>query len=270
MTDYPLVAGNWKMNCNLSEAMILASQISMGVESVKHIDVVLCPPVPFVYPLFEYIKTKPKNLFLGIQNSMWEKEGRFTGEVSADMFRGVCRYVIIGHSERRSFFGETNDVVARKTAFVLKENFIPIVCVGEKERFHLEDRFNLEVSKMSREGGILFQIDKALSQVPKDMLKRVVLAYEPVWAIGTGNAAEGAYAAAICYIVRDHLSKKFSSDIAQDIKILYGGSVSSKNVREYMLQPSVDGLLVGTASIKASEFIRICQITSEVKSGRTI
>lgn len=268
--EYPLVVGNWKMNLDLFEATVLAGRISLSLEKIAHVDVAICPPAVFLYPIFEHLKSKPKTLVLGLQDVMWESNGSYTGAVSVDMVRGICRYAIVGHSERRRVFGETDEMVAKKAAFLTKKNITPIVCVGEAEKFHLEDHFQSEVLRMKKQGGILSQIEKALSEISKQSLGKVVIAYEPIWAIGTGNSATGAYAAAICYLIRDFISKKYCENIAQSIRILYGGSVSSRDVREFMLQPSINGLLVGSASLKASEFIDICKISSEVKSGRTI
>jgi len=258
------------MNCALPEALVLAGRISKSVEGIKHLEVVLCPPSVYIYSIFDYLKAKPLNLFFGIQNTMWEEEGEYTGETSLLFVKGICRYVILGHSERRHKFSETDQEVNKKVVFALKYNFLPIICVGEEERFHLEDHFKTEVERMKRQGGIISQIDNALLGVSVGELKNVVIAYEPVWAIGTGNEATGAYAASICYIIKSYLAEKYGEDIAKDIKILYGGSTNSRNTKEYMLQPSIDGLLVGGSSLKAAEFIKMCQTISEVKSGRAI
>jgi len=258
------------MNLSLWEGLVLASQVAKQVEKINHLEIVLCPPSPFIFEIFQHLRAKPRNLYFGLQNVMWEREGAYTGEISPDMVRGICRYFLIGHSERRKIFGETDEMVNKKTRHVLHAKMTPIVCVGEREKFDLERNYEGEIKRMSQESGIIFQIDKALEGVAKADLREVLLAYEPVWAIGTGNAADGIYAAAICYIIKLHLEKKYGADVAKDIKVLYGGSVSSRDVREYMLQPSIDGLLVGGASLKAGEFIKICKLTSEVKSGRTI
>lgn len=258
------------MNLDLFEATLVAGRISSSLEKIAHVDVAICPPAVFLYPIYEHLRSRPKSLALGIQNIMWETSGSYTGETSVEMVKGICKYAIVGHSERRQIFGETDEMVAKKTAFLIKKNITPIICVGEAEKFHLEDHFQAEAARMKKQGGILSQIEKALSEVPKQNLGKTVIAYEPLWAIGTGNCATGAYAAAICYLIRDFIARKYSENIAQDIRILYGGSVLSRDVREYMLQPSINGTLVGSASLKPSEFIEICKIASEVKSGRTI
>ena len=258
------------MNGTLAEALVLAGQTAKNVERIRQVDVVLCPPAVFVYPIYDYLKARPRNLHLGLQNVMWEEEGAYTGENSLLSVKGICKYAIIGHSERRALFGETDEMVNKKTIFALKNNIKPIVCVGENERFHLEDHYSTEIARMKREGGILTQIEKAFDKIAKSDLKNAVVAYEPVWAIGTSNAADGAYAASVAYIAKNHIAEKFGRDVAEEIEILYGGSVAAKNVKEFMMQPDIDGLLVGGASIQAAEFSKICQISSEVKSGRII
>lgn len=267
--DYPLVVGNWKMNLKLSEALVLGGQVIRNIEYIKHVDVVLCPPAVFIYPIYDNARARPRNLYFGLQNMMWEESGEYTGEISSLMIKNVCKYVILGHSERRRHFGETDEMVQKKVVAALKSGLNPIVCVGEEERFHLEDHYEKEIERMKKQGGILVQLDKALEKVNKANLASLSIAYEPIWAIGTGNAATGAYAAAIAYIIRNHLKAKFGQP-ADEIKILYGGSVDKDNVREFMMQPSLNGLLVGGASLSTREFCQICQITSEVKSGATI
>lgn len=265
--DYPLIIGNWKMNLSLSEATILAGQISRNAEYIKHVDIVLCPAAVYIYPIYFEMKARPNNLYLGIQSAMWEKEGAYTGEISLHMVRNVCKYMLIGHSERREYFGETDDAIARKVKFSLENNIIPVVCVGEKEKFNLEDHYQAELKKMKSGEGILNQIDKAISKIGKSDVAKVHFAYEPIWAIGTGNYATGIYASAISYIIRNHLKEKVNLP-SDEIKILYGGSVEAKNVREYMMQPNINGLLVGGESLKAKSFCEICRITAEVKSGK--
>lgn len=257
------------MNTSLSEAIILGGQAEKTAESVKHLDIVICPPSIFIYPIYERLRARPNNFFFGAQNIMWENEGAFTGEISASMIHGVCRFAIVGHSERRKIFGETDEMVNKKVLFALSKSLTVIICVGEPERFHLEDHYQSELLRMKKQGGILSSINKALEGVRVGQLAQVIIAYEPIWAIGTGNAATGAYAAAICHIIKGELANKFGED-AKSIRLLYGGSVSVSNIKEFMMQPSIDGLLVGGASTKSNEFAKICRITSEVKSGRLI
>jgi len=257
------------MNLTLSEAIILGGQIEKIAETVKHLDIVVAPPSVFIYPIFERLRARPDNLGFALQNLMWEDEGAYTGEISLSMVRGVCRYAIIGHSERRKIFGENSENISKKVLFATSKKITPIVCVGEHQRFHLEDHYQSEVARMKKDGGILNEIRDALSLVKKSDIGQVVISYEPIWAIGTGNAATGAYAAAICHIIKQELEKNYGKE-AEDIKVIYGGSVSGANCREFMMQPSIDGLLVGGASLKSSEFAKICQIASEVKSGKLV
>lgn len=264
-----MVVANWKMNLNLAEALVVSGMVAKCSEPLRNIDIVLAPASVFIYPIYEHVRIRSKNLKLALQDFYFEPEGAFTGEISAGMIKGVCSSVIIGHSERRKYFGETDEAVNKKTKFALKNNLAPIVCVGESERFHLEDHYQTELKRMKSSGGIISQIDKALAGLSKADIAKVVLAYEPVWAIGTGNAATGVYAAAVAYIVKTYIEEKYGVP-ADEIRVLYGGSVDQKNVKEYMLQPSLDGLLVGSSSLNAKGFCEICRITSEVKSGQLL
>ncbi len=266
----PIVVGNWKMNLSLGEALLLSGHVAREAEKIHELEVVLCPPSIYLYPIFEHLKAKPHNLSLGLQNTMWDESGAYTGEISLSMVKKICKYVILGHSERRRVFGETDAMVNQKVRFALESGVSLVICVGEEGRFHLEDYYDREVGRMKSEGGILLQIDKALEGVKKEDLDKIIIAYEPVWAIGKGNNATGAYAAAICYIIKNYLADKYSQDLAKEIRVVYGGSVTSNNVNEYMLQPSIDGLLVGGESIKPKEFSEICRIAAEVKSGRAV
>lgn len=264
--DYPLVVGNWKMNLEFGEAMILGGQVSRNSEFIKHIEIVIAPPSVFIYPIFERLKIKPNNFHLALQNISSEINGEFTGEVSPAMIKKVCDYTIIGHSERRRLFHETDEEVNLKVNNALKFGLKIIVCIGEAEKFHLEDHYQVEVKRMLKLGGIVSQAKLALKGVGKSDYPKVSIAYEPLWAIGTGNASTGSYAAAIAYILRNELVAEFGPD-AKGIRILYGGSVNVGNAKEFVLQPNIDGLLVGGASLKIKDFTEICRITSELKSG---
>ena len=261
-----LVVGNWKMNSNLTDALALSSLVYKNTQKFKNIDVVLAPPSIFIYPVAETIKNKRGNFSLGIQNVMYLDSGEFTGEVSPAMAKGLCKYAIIGHSDRRKYFGETDEVVNAKLKAVLKNGMRAIVCVGEKERYHLEDHFDYEVKRMKTSGGIIGSVEKSLAGISSKDFAQIVVAYEPVWAIGSSNAANGAYAASISYILKSHLKEKFGEG-AEQIKIIYGGSVNPKNAQEFLVQPNIDGLLVGGSSLKSREFLQICKVASETKSS---
>jgi len=257
-----IVVANWKMNTALSDSLVISGSVYKNTQNYKNIDIVLAPPSIFIYPVFEHLRIRRKNFHLASQNIYFEDQGEFTGEISARMVRGLCDYVILGHSERRRLFGETDETVNRKIKSALKTGITPIVCIGENEKFHLEDHFEYEVKRMSSSGGILDSVSKCLSTISK--LEKVILAYEPIWAIGSDNAASGAYCSSVCYIIKSHLAKKFG-DLADRIKILYGGSVTSENTEEFMRQPNIDGFLIGGSSLNAKEFSEICRITSEGK-----
>ena len=257
-----IVIANWKMNLALSDALVLSGQISKYAESFKNIDVVLAPSSIYMYPIKEHLKNKPTNFHLAGQDIFYEQHGAFTGEISTKMIRPFCSYSIVGHSERRKYFGETDEIINRKIKSLILNKMKAIVCVGEKERYHLEDHFDYEVKRMSSPGGILESVEKVLAGLKSEDLDNVIIAYEPIWAIGTGNCASGAYASSVCYIIKSFLTKKYSQN-ADKIKIVYGGSVDGKAAEEYIVQPNIDGFLVGTASLSAKEFKEICRVTSE-------
>lgn len=242
-----LIIANWKMNTVISDAMILAESIKNGVEGLN-IDVVLCPPFVFIYPIFETVEKS--NIKLGAQDIFWENFGAYTGEISAPMVNNVCQYVIIGHSERRKYFNETDDMINKKVHAALKNNLKPIICVGENTKGE-----NIEL--------IVDQLVSALREVDKEQANNLVIAYEPVWAIGTGEAATGEYANKITEFLRNKMSELFGQETSQQVPILYGGSVDSKNINEFLSQTQINGALVGGASLKANEFIKICKIAEE-------
>jgi triosephosphate isomerase len=258
----PLVIANWKMNMDLNDAIVLSGQIAKYAENYKNILVVLAPPAVFIYPIREHLKAKAPNFSLALQDVFYEEEGAFTGEISLKMVKPVCSYFIVGHSERRKYFGETDEIVNRKLKTILKNKKQAVVCIGEKERYHLEDHFDYEVKRMYAKDGIVSSLEKVLQGVPGEYFENISIAYEPVWAIGTANAASGAYASSVCYILKNFLKEKYPK-FYDKIRILYGGSVDVKNTEEFVGQPNIDGLLVGGASLKAKDFKEICKITSE-------
>ncbi len=264
-----LIVGNWKMNLNYSEALLLSSRYRLLAEKYKSIDLAILPPAVYLYPLYEQFISRPRNLFLGIQNFYQELEGPYTGENSLASVKRICRFALVGHSERRKKFGEKDEDVSAKILLALGQGFEVILCIGEENRYHLEDYYQSEIKKMSLSGAILDQLKQALSKVLKDDLSKIKIAYEPIWAIGTGNAASGSYAAAVCYIIKQYLIDLYQ-DRAKEIDILYGGSTDSNNAHEFLMQPSINGLLVGSSSLKLAEFSKMCEICAEVKSGRIV
>ena len=243
----PLVAGNWKMNKTVAEARQLVSVMIAKLGEIANVEKVLCPPflaIPAVAALLE-----GSGLGLGAQNLHWEEKGAFTGEVSPGMVKEFCQYVIIGHSERRTYFGETDESVNRKLRAALKVNLTPIVCVGET----LEQYEAGSTSEVVRR-----QISAGLAGIDSASAAKIIVAYEPIWAIGTGKASSGENANFVHQqVIRPALSELFGAETAAAIRILYGGSVTGSNASEFFAYPDIDGALVGGASLKADEFVAI-------------
>jgi len=251
----PFVAGNWKMNTTAAEAERLVLEMLERLDKIQAVEKVLCPP--FVSLVAINMMLRGSSIKLGAQNMYFELKGAYTGEVSPLMLRELCEFVILGHSERRWYFGESDEIVNKKVKAALANNLKPILCVGERLEENEGGRTQEVVER---------QVTAALNGI--DPVPDLVIAYEPVWAIGTGKAATGEQAAATIQFIRDVVAKQWNKDIAQDIRILYGGSVTSANVAEFMSHPDIDGALVGGASLKAEEFVSIVGKTPEIK-GRT-
>lgn len=238
------------MNCTLPEGKKLASEvINMVQDEVNNgAEVILIPPFIHLTGIHNLIGSS-KNIFLGAQNCHQEKDGAFTGEVSASMLVSVgATHVILGHSERREYFSETDDLLSEKVKFTLENNLIPIFCCGER----------LEVREAgNHETLVKEQVEKALFGLSSDEIKKVVIAYEPVWAIGTGKTASAEQAQEMHAFIRNQIASKFSQEVADEISILYGGSVKPDNAREIFSQPDVDGGLIGGASLKSRDFTNI-------------
>jgi triosephosphate isomerase len=249
----PMIAGNWKMNLTLAEAAQLAKALADGIKGLDGVEVLVAPPFTTLLRVKEAIGQAP--ILLSGQNMHWEAQGAFTGEVSASMLADAgCTHVILGHSERRTLFGETDEVIDRKAAAAFKKGLIPIVCIGET----LEER----------ENGLTFQIiERQLSlslkgfREGKNLPLTTVLAYEPVWAIGTGRTATPEQAQEVHQFIRQWLKAQFGERTAQAIRILYGGSVKPDNVRDLMSKPDIDGALVGGASLKPESFLPIVRFS---------
>jgi triosephosphate isomerase (TIM) len=243
----PFVAGNWKMNKTAAEARDLVSKILLPLREISDVEKVLCPPftsIPAVSSMLE-----GSGIGLGAQNLHWEEKGAFTGEVAPNMVKEFCSYVIIGHSERRAHFGETDETVNRKLHAALKFDLTPIICVGET----LDQYESGQTAEVVRR-----QIKLGFADVDSAAAARIVVAYEPVWAIGTGKASSGENANDVHgKVIRPALSDLFGADNAQAIRILYGGSVTAANASEFFSQSDIDGALVGGASLKPDEFVAI-------------
>jgi len=247
MSRTPIVAGNWKMNKTVAEARELVSKILAPLREVNNVEKVLCPPfisIPAVSAMLE-----GSGIGLGAQDMHWEEKGAFTGEVAPNMVKEFCNYIIIGHSERRAYFGETDETVNRKLRAAIKFDLTPIVCVGE----------TLDQYESGLTGEVVRrQINLGLADIDSTYASRIVIAYEPVWAIGTGKASSAENANSVHgQVIRPALSALFGAENAQAIRIQYGGSVTASNASEFFAMTDIDGALVGGASLKPDEFVAI-------------
>lgn len=245
----PLIAGNWKLNKTSTEAYMLVAEMLPGLRNIRGVEKLLCPPFTALMAVFRLIKDS--DIRLGAQNMYWEEQGAYTGEISPRMLAEFCQYVILGHSERRTYFGETNERVNRKVRAAIAHHLMPIICVGE----------TLEEKDVGRASGVVSrQVREALLGLDILDAERIVIAYEPVWAIGTGRAATAAGAnTLIRTVIRPTLASLFGENIAQSVRVLYGGSVDPGNAGDFFRQPEIDGALVGGASLKAHSFIDIVE-----------
>jgi len=243
----PIIIGNWKMNKTAEQATLLVADLSPELQSIKNVESVVCPPFTALMVVSQMLNNT--GIGVGAQNMFWESAGAFTGEVSPQMLKEFCKYVILGHSERRTLLAETDDMVNRKVKVAVASSLIPIICVGEK----LEEN-NSGTTKEVVER----QVKKALEGLTKDQLESIIIAYEPVWAIGTGRAATQDDAQRVIgSIIRKLLISIYGDESGQKLRILYGGSVNGQNAAEYFCMPDIDGALVGGASLKAQDFISI-------------
>ena len=250
MSRRPIIAGNWKLHKSVTESVELARGVLHRVPREAGCEVVVAPVFTALYPVHEALGDNAR-VALAAQDVYWENEGAFTGEVSPPLLKDVgCEYVIVGHSERRHVFGETDDEVRRKVAALLSHGLTPIVCVGEK----LEQREAGET-----EAVVLGQVDAAVEGLSASSVRRLVIAYEPVWAIGTGKTAQPEDAQAVHAAIRGRLGESFDAETADGMRILYGGSVKPKNAADLLAQPDIDGALVGGASLKADDFVAIIE-----------
>ena len=250
----PIIAGNWKMNKTPEESITLSNGIKRGVFNVDNVEIVLSPPFTSLGDVKDIILDT--NIVLGAQNMHWEPKGAFTGEVSAKMLKSLgCKYVIIGHSERRAYFGETNETVNKKLKAALKEGLFPIMCVGER----LEEREAGKTFNVISE-----HIEKGLAEVGKEEILNIVIAYEPVWAIGTGKNATPDGAQEVHKFIRGLLAKKYGKDTSEQIRIQYGGSVKPANIESLLGEKDIDGALVGGASLKEESFVDMIKKSSAI------
>jgi triosephosphate isomerase len=247
----PMLAGNWKMHNSIVEAQELVKGISIELASFDHsgVDVVICPPYTALAAVSEAARSA--GMGLGAQNMHWEPRGAFTGEISPLMLQGVCEYVILGHSERRQYFGETDAAVNKKIRAAFEHSLTPIVCVGE----------NLDQNQAGETAAFVGkQVRGALEEINAEQVQKLIIAYEPIWAIGTGMAAtaEGANEI-VSTAIRGVLADLYGRKVADRVRVQYGGSVKPANIAEFMAQPEIDGALVGGACLEAKSFAAIIQ-----------
>ncbi|MCJ7653714.1 MAG: triose-phosphate isomerase [Dehalococcoidia bacterium] len=249
----PLISGNWKMNTKLEEAENLVRAMVAELDSIDKVEKVLCPPFISLAAIKELIKgTSTK---LGAQNMYFEDKGAYTGEISPIMLTDLCDFVILGHSERRQYFAETDELINKKVKKALESGLKPILCVGES----LEDN---ETGRTEQK--ITRQVNAGLAGISPT--SQLVIAYEPIWAIGTGKAATAKQANTTISLIRSIVANLWDKKTAQAIRLLYGGSVTSSNIAEFIAEADVDGALVGGASLKADEFVSIVRQTANLKS----
>lgn len=249
----PFVAGNWKMNKTVEEARTLTFALEQSLRDLGGVEKVICPPFPALLAAAAVLEGT--DIGLGAQNMHWEEKGAFTGEVSPLMVVEYCKYVILGHSERRTYFGETDETVNRKVKAALAHNLTPIVCVGETLAENEAGQTSEVVTRQVRLG---------LQGLDSVQAARLVIAYEPIWAIGTGRAATGPDAnRVLADVIRPVLADSFGTQMAQSVRILYGGSVTAANAAEFFGQSEIDGALVGGASLKVDEFTAITRVAAK-------
>lgn len=249
----PMVAGNWKMNKTVAEAGKLAAALLPAMQTITTVEQVICPPATSLLSLAEMLAGT--GIGLGAQNMHWEASGAFTGELSPEMVKEFCAYVILGHSERRAFFADTDETVNAKVKAALAAGLTPIMCVGE----------TLEENEAGQTAEVVTrQVSEGMAGLSADQAGKVVIAYEPIWAIGTGRAASGEDAnLVVADYIRPTLKRMFGETVAQAVRVLYGGSVKASNAAEFFDQPDIDGALVGGASLKVDDFPGIVQAAAD-------
>jgi triosephosphate isomerase len=248
----PVIAGNWKMNTTVDEAVSIVRSMVNDLDKFGNVEKVVCPPFISLTAVKEIIKGT--SIKLGAQNMYFEEKGAYTGEISPAMLIDLCEFVILGHSERRQYFGEDDGMVNRKIKAAMQAGLIPVLCVGE----------TLEENEANRTGEILTgQVRRGLAEI--DSTGTLIIAYEPIWAIGTGKAANAGQATAAALVIRTTIEELYNSETAQSIRILYGGSVNGSNIAEFISESEIDGALVGGASLKRDDFIEIVRRTESIK-----
>ena len=244
----PIIGGNWKMNKTSKEAENLVKELILGVGNYRDVETVIFPPFVYLKQINNLLKGVG-NIALGAQNMFWEEKGAYTAEISPGMLVDVgCHYVVLGHSERREYFSETNENINRKIKTALRFGLIPLLCVGER----LEERKSGLAEKI-----VGSQLTKCLLDIDSSQVEKIVIAYEPIWAIGTGETATSQQAQQMHKFIRKTLQTIVGAKVADSVRIQYGGSVKPQNIKELMDQSDVDGALVGGASLDGESFVKI-------------
>jgi len=245
----PIIAGNWKMNKTIEEAVSMAVGLKRKFYTFSEADIVICPPFTALSKVSD--KIIDSSIMLGAQDVYSEEEGAFTGAISPNMLKDAgCRYVIVGHSEKRALFGETDEDVNKKLKIALKHGMVPIMCAGER----IEERDNGMTFEILEK-----QITRGLKNIPRDEALRIIIAYEPVWAIGTGRTATPQQAQEAHKFIRELIERLYDKEVASKVRIQYGGSVKPENIANLMIQEDIDGALVGGASLDVNSFTEIVQ-----------
>ena len=247
----PLIAGNWKMNTTISEAVELVYKIKDALDEISSVQKVICPPFISLATIAKIIKGS--SIYLGAQNMHFAEKGAYTGEISPLMLSGLCRFVIIGHSERRQYFNDTDEIINKKLRGALKAGITPVLCVGERGHENAAGMTDEVISH---------QLEFAMTNV--ESLGDTVVAYEPLWAIGSGKSASDREASATIGLIRNKVADIFNTEAANGIRILYGGSVTADNIADFVGQAEIDGVLVGGASLRAEQFISIVKQAAAV------
>lgn len=243
ISGHPIIVANWKMNTSLADAIILASSVRRALEDMQHVEVVLCPEFVWLYPVKEELSKFPlSNLKLGAQNISQFDNGSYTGEISAQMVKNLVQFVILGHSERVDNFDEDEIVTNKKIKLALDFGIHPIVCVGERKKSETSVLF------------VISKLKRILKSISREEYQNIIIAYEPIWAIGTDQEAESDYV--------DEMAKNIKKNLSDDLRVLYGGSVTDENASKYLIHRNINGLLVGRASLKSSEFVEICSLAN--------
>jgi len=258
------ILANWKMNTTLSEAMVLVSGVLRKTEDLEKVNIVFFPPYIWLVP----IKEQYRHAALGAQNVWWHPSGPYTGEIAVNMLKGIAKYVIVGHSERRSIFGEDDATVNAKLHAVLDAHLVPVLAIGEEAPLKIEHLSDAEIERHVASSRLGKALDGSTRGLTNNEWGKLIIAYEPVWAIGTGRNATGSYSANVIRALRRIIAKKTNKDIATEIPILYGGSVTRHSAAEFADQSTIDGVLVGGASLKVADFSAIAEAFAEAQKRR--